>query len=46
MANFNPRRIALGAVLGAVVWNILGYVVDGVILAPHYPAAQAAGWYL
>jgi Ca2+/Na+ antiporter len=46
MAGVNTRRVALGAVLGAVVWNILGYVVDGVILAPHYPEAQAAGHYL
>lgn len=46
MAGVNTRRVALGAVLGAVVWNILGYVVDGVILAPRYPAAQAAGHYL
>ncbi len=46
MRGVNTRRVALGAVLGAIVWNILGYVVDGVILAPRYPAAQAAGYYL
>lgn len=46
MAGVNPRRIVLGAVLGAVLWNILGYVINMVVLAPRYPAAQAAGYYL
>lgn len=46
MAGLNPRRIVLGAVLGAVLWNILGYVINMVVLASRYPAAQAAGYYL
>ncbi len=46
MAGLNPRRIVLGALLGAVLWNILGYVINMVVLAERYPAAQAAGYYL
>lgn len=46
MAGVNRGRIVLGAVLGAVVWNIWSAVINVAIVGPHYPAAQAAGYYL
>lgn len=43
MAAVNMRRIALGTVVGGVVWSIWSMAVNAVILASKYQAAQAAG---
>lgn len=42
MAAINTRRVALGAVVGGVVWTIWSLVVNKLILASHYAAAQGA----
>jgi hypothetical protein len=42
MAAVNTRRVALGAVVGGVVWTIWSLVVNNLILASHYAAAQGA----
>ena len=42
MAAVNTRRVALGAVVGGVVWTIWSLVVNTVILGSHYTAAQGA----
>ncbi len=42
MAAVNTRRVALGAVVGGVVWTIWSLVVNTVILSSHYTAAQGA----
>jgi hypothetical protein len=43
MAAVNTRRVALGALAGGVVWCIWSTIVNLVILAPRYAAAQASG---
>jgi len=43
MAAVNTRRVALGAVAGGVVWGIWSTIVNVVILASKYTAAQDAG---
>jgi hypothetical protein len=40
MAAVNMRRVALGAVVGGAVWTIWSLVVNTLILASHYAAAQ------
>jgi hypothetical protein len=42
MAAVNTRRVALGAVVGGVVWTIWSLIVHAVILESHYTAAQGA----
>jgi hypothetical protein len=39
----NARRVALGAVVGGVVWNIWSIVVNAVILSGRYAEAQNSG---
>ncbi len=43
MAAVNTRRVALGTIVGGVVWTIWSMVVNTVILGPKYAAAQEAG---
>ena len=43
MAAVNTRRVALGVVVGGVVWGIWSAVVNAVILSPQYLAAYASG---
>jgi hypothetical protein len=43
MAAVNTRRVALGAIVGGVVWTIWSIVVNTVILGSHYATAQGAG---
>ena len=43
MAAVNTRRVALGAVVGGVVWSVWSIVVNTVILGSHYAAAQGTG---
>ena len=43
MAAVNTRRVALGAVVGGVVWTVWSIVVNTVILGSHYTAAQGTG---
>ena len=40
MAAVNTRRVALGAVVGGVVWSVWSMIVNVVILRSHYEAAQ------
>jgi hypothetical protein len=43
MAAVNTRRVALGTIVGGVVWTIWSTVVNMVILGPRYAIAQEAG---
>jgi len=43
MAAVNSRRILLGAVAGGVVWTVWTMLINAVLLAPQYTAAQEAG---
>jgi hypothetical protein len=44
MERINLGRVVLGGIVAGIVANILGYLVDGVILAPRWTAAlQALG---
>jgi hypothetical protein len=43
MAAVNKKRVALGVVVGGVVWCIWSSLVNGLILGSHYLAAQNAG---
>lgn len=44
MGKINLGRVVLGGVVAGIVANILGYLVDGVLLAPRWTAAlQALG---
>ena len=43
MAAVNTRRVALGAVVGGVVWTVWSIVVNTVILGSHYATAQGTG---
>ena len=43
MAEVNKKRVALGVVVGGVVWSIWSMLVNALILAPHYMAAQNSG---
>lgn len=42
MGRINLGRVVLGGIVAGIVANILGYVVDGVILAPQWAAAMRA----
>lgn len=46
MAGISLRRVALGTLAGGVVWGIWSTIINMVILAPKYAAAQKAGWFL
>ncbi len=43
MAAVNTRRVALGALVGGVVWSIWSGVVNVAVLGSRYAAAQKAG---
>jgi hypothetical protein len=43
MADVNKKRVALGVVVGGLVWSIWSMLVNALILASHYEAAQNAG---
>jgi len=43
MADVNKKRVALGVVVGGVVWCVWSMLVNALILASHYEAAQNAG---
>jgi hypothetical protein len=43
MAAINMRRVALGAVAGGVVWVLWSMLINRVLLAHRYTAAQEAG---
>jgi hypothetical protein len=40
MERINISRVFLGGIVAGIVANILGYLVDGVILAPQWTAAM------
>lgn len=42
MAKSNMARVILGGVVAGLVLNILGYLVDGVLLAPQWAAGMTA----
>ncbi len=42
MERINLSRVLLGGIVAGIVANILGYVVDGVILAPQWTSAMRA----
>jgi hypothetical protein len=42
MSRINLGRVVLGGIVAGIVANILGYVVDGVLLAPQWTAAMKA----
>src|SRR3989442_12374905 len=46
MAAINTRRVALGAVAGGVVWVLWSMLINVVLLAHRYTAAQEAGMLL
>ena len=43
MAPVNTKRVALGTIVGGVVWTMWSIVVNTVILGSNYAAAQASG---
>jgi len=42
MTKTNMARVVLGGILAGLVLNILGFLVDGVLLAPQWNAAMSA----
>jgi hypothetical protein len=42
MERINVGRVLLGGIVAGIVGNILGYLVDGVILAPQWTTAMQA----
>jgi hypothetical protein len=42
MDRINLSRVILGGIVAGIVANILGYIVDGVILAPQWTSAMRA----
>src|SRR5712691_7679123 len=42
MGKINFGRVILGGVVAGIVGNILGYLVDGVMLAPQWAASMRA----
>ena len=46
MAAINHKRVVIGAVAGGVVWTIVSMLVNTVLLADRYAAAQQAGQFL
>jgi hypothetical protein len=43
MAAVNKRRVLLGTIVGGAVWAVWSWVVNGVLLASQYAAAQTHG---
>jgi hypothetical protein len=46
MPTVNTRRVLLGALAGGVVWNVWSVLINFMVLAARYPAAQEAGHFL
>lgn len=42
MGKINIGRVLLGGIVAGIVGNILGYLVDGLLLAPQWTAAMTA----
>ncbi|MEO8052861.1 MAG: hypothetical protein ABI833_20820 [Acidobacteriota bacterium] len=42
MTKTNVARVVLGGIVAGIVLNILGFIVDGVLLAPQWNAAMTA----
>jgi hypothetical protein len=42
MGKINIGRVLLGGIVAGIVGNILGYLVDGLMLAPQWTAAMTA----
>lgn len=42
MGRINLGRVVLGGIVAGIVANILGFLVDGVVLAPQWTAAMQA----
>jgi hypothetical protein len=42
MAKTNMARVILGGIVAGIVLNILGYIVDGILLAPQWTAGMTA----
>jgi len=42
MAKTNLARVILGGIVAGIVLNILGYIVDGILLAPQWTAGMTA----
>ena len=40
MGKINVGRVILGGIIAGIVGNILGYLVDGLVLAPQWSAAM------
>jgi hypothetical protein len=43
MAAINKKRVALGVLVGGVVWSVWSMLVNAVFLASRYAAAQESG---
>jgi hypothetical protein len=43
MAAVNKKRVAIGVVVGGLVWSIWSGIVNTAILGTHYAAAQNSG---
>ena len=43
MAAVNKKRVALGVLVGGLVWSVWSAVVNAVILSPHYITAYEKG---
>jgi len=43
MAAINKKRVALGVLVGGVVWGVWSMLVNAVFLASRYAAAQESG---
>lgn len=43
MAGVNTRRVALGTIVGGVVWSIWSMLVNALILGAQYHAAENSG---
>ena len=46
MTGINKVRVWLGALAAFVVWAVLDYVINMMVLGPHYEAAQQQGHFL
>jgi hypothetical protein len=46
MTAINKPRVLLGAIGGGVVWTILSFVINGVLLKARYEQEKAAGHFL
>ena len=42
MGNINVSRVLLGGIVGGLVYDVLAFVVDGVLLAPQWAEGMKA----